>query len=66
MELANLTMAWDLERNKNPTFDKNWNLVKNWSETTRYGQTSQADAEALVQAVTDSTHGVMPWIMNHW
>jgi hypothetical protein len=47
-------------------FDANWTTVKDWNESIRYARKTKAEAEALFQAITDSKHGVLPWIKLHW
>jgi HEPN domain-containing protein len=49
-----------------PAFQINWGIVKDWSEQDRYEQKSRAEALALYNAITDPTHGVLPWIKTHW
>jgi len=43
-----------------------WALVKNWSEQSRYKTYSQADATAMIEALTNVRHGVLRWIRQHW
>ena len=45
---------------------KNWNTFKDWSERTRYQQWTESQARKLFAAVSDPTHGVLPWIKGHW
>lgn len=48
----------------------NWLLVKDWNEAVRYDLKNASDArskaEDLYHAVTESAHGVLPWIRMHW
>jgi HEPN domain-containing protein len=50
----------------NPRFAANWLLVQAWDEKARYGQWSEAEARAIVTAITDLASGVMPWIRANW
>ena len=44
----------------------NWLVAKDWSETARYSLSTQQQAEKLFDAITNPTHGVLPWIRNYW
>ena len=46
--------------------DVNWKIVARWSEESRYKRATQADAEELYKAITDTTDGVLPWIRIRW
>ena len=63
---AGLQTALDLEIGADNRFEANWNVVKDWSEQSRYDQTDQRKAEALIQAVSDKSHGVLRWLKQHW
>ncbi len=60
----------DAERGRaiaaNARLGTNWLIVKDWSETTRYRLSSQLQAEKLVDAIADSTNGVLSWVRSHW
>ena len=47
-------------------FGKNWEVVRRWSERSRYARYTPEDARALMAAVADRYHGVIPWIKQHW
>ena len=49
-----------------PNFGINWGIVKDWSERSRYEHKRKQDAEALLNAVSDSMSGVMAWLRQHW
>lgn len=49
-----------------PAFQANYNLVKEWAEDARYEWWDEAQARTLVAAITDPTHGVLPWIRTSW
>jgi HEPN domain-containing protein len=44
----------------------NWNIVRRWSHLSRYGFFAKKDAEELISAVADRTHGVLACIRKHW
>jgi hypothetical protein len=44
----------------------NWSTVIPWNEESRYARKSQQDAEDLIQAITDISHGVLPWLKGRW
>jgi HEPN domain-containing protein len=47
-------------------FANNWDTVRSLDESSRYLRIAKIDAEDLFDAITDRTHGVMPWIRLHW
>lgn len=49
-----------------PEFSDNWTVVTRWSEGSRYERKSEAEARELFNAITDGSHGVLPWIKLHW
>src|SRR2546428_748431 len=49
-----------------PTLQSNWDLVQSWSEQSRYRKHRPESAKALVEAVSDSRHGVIAWIKLYW
>jgi len=66
VQTAGLETSLDAETTADPRFATNWNVVKDWSEQSRYGQTDQRKAEALIQAISDKGHGVLRWLKRHW
>jgi len=50
----------------NAQLGTNWLIAKDWSEIARYRLSTQQQAEKLVEAITDSKDGVLPWVKNHW
>ena len=58
---------FDRERKRNAYFDSNWATVKDWSEDFRYSvAVSEKLARSLFEAVTNTKHGVLPWLMKRW
>lgn len=53
-----------------PPLAANWNVVaagsEPWSEAARYEEWPEAAARRLYDAVTDPSHGVLPWIRRYW
>jgi len=45
---------------------ENWETAALWKEVSRYERKSQAEAELLYNAITDSAHGVLPWLKQNW
>lgn len=43
-----------------------WGQVSAWQVTARYTPRTQAEAEALYEAITHDPHGVLKWIKNYW
>ncbi len=66
VEVARLDLQRRRDVASNPSLGTNWQIVKDWDEMARYQQWSEPQARNLVSAVTDSTNGVLSWIMVHW
>jgi hypothetical protein len=66
VELADLKSARASAVAANADLGINWQTVKEWSEQDRYRMKTEAQARALVVAVTDNTNGVLPWIKGLW
>jgi hypothetical protein len=64
--LAGLEAVRSIDIGVNPSLAKNWLTVRSWNEKSRYHLKTQSDAEELCSAITDSTNGVMTWIIRHW
>jgi hypothetical protein len=63
---ANLKLALDALTAANGNFSGNWGTTKDWEETSRYQQKTQAEAQALYDAITANPDGVILWIQIHW
>ena len=44
----------------------NWRFVEQWNEQSRYEIKSQGDAQSILDAIGDRTHGVLPWLKKYW
>jgi len=66
VRVADLDDARVDESKRNLRFRNNWDVVKSWSEESRYRTNSASDARGLVEAVTDTNHGVLRWVKQHW
>jgi len=64
--LAGLKTKLDTDVTANANLDGYWDIVRAWKETSRYEQKSQADAQALYDAITRDPDGVFPWVQLHW
>ncbi len=65
--VAELKQALKQERNADPDFDTNWNVVKDWKPERRYQTAAtRRDAHDLYDAITDPGHGVFQWLQRHW
>lgn len=62
---AGLTTDRDEDADADPELESHWSVVKDWNESSRYETKTRAQAEALIKAITDQDHGVLPWIENH-
>jgi hypothetical protein len=64
--LAGVKAQRDADAGQNPALHANWQRAKDWSESSRYVQTAQLDAQLLCNPVVDINHGVMQWIRARW
>jgi hypothetical protein len=66
VRLAGLEAARAADAATNPALALNWSIVKDWRERSRYERHSPAKAQQMIDAVTDSVNGVLPWIKARW
>ena len=66
IKTAELGEQYRIDIGENMQLAANWTIVKDWKEDSRYAIWSPAQARALVEAITEATHGVLPWIERHW
>jgi HEPN domain-containing protein len=66
LALAGLTPALAADAAANPALSTHWGVAKDWTETSRYTQTTEADARALYAAVAAQPDGVLAWIRIRW
>ncbi len=64
--LADLEKHLYSELSTSSTFNVNWETAKKWTETSRYARSTEMQARAMYDAITDPTHGVLTWIKRHW
>jgi len=68
-KLAELAELWDSGEDRSradPEFRKSWEAVRLWTEQSRYRRQSPEDAQKLVEAVDNRSHGVIAWLSLHW
>jgi len=64
-QIARLAGPLEARRRAEPAFRWNWRVVSAWSETVRYqpgGSFNAIRAASLLDAVSDETSGVLPWL----
>jgi HEPN domain-containing protein len=66
LERAVLSTDLDDDTKNDPDLKTNWQIVKDWSEEARYDQTDKNAAQDLYDAITDTKHGVLPWLKLRW
>ncbi|WP_322866384.1 hypothetical protein U5922_009350 [Aquicoccus sp. G2-2] len=64
--LAGLKSDFDIRKKDDTTFAANWAICSEWSPEARYKDMSAAEATFLLVAISDNTHGVLPWIKTYW
>ncbi len=66
MRLAELEDQRAREAAANADFAQNWGIVKDWNERARYARHALFKAQKMLDAITDSVNGVLPWIKARW
>jgi hypothetical protein len=66
LQLANLKPTLEADAAANPALYANWAVAKDWTETSRYQQKTQPEAQALYDAIANHPDGVLPWIRIRW
>lgn len=66
LSISGLRSLHDADIRVDPDLRRHWQAVKDWSEESRYQRWSRTHAESLFTAVTDTNHGVLPWVKRHW
>ena len=66
LQLADLRIELDSAMQANPTMRAGLDTIQDWSEASRYERKADQEALDLIQAIEDSTGGLLPWIMLHW
>jgi hypothetical protein len=64
--LARLAEARNDAANADPLFRVYWGMARAWSEELRYHRIEESEARLLYAAISDDTHGVLPWIRTRW
>jgi len=65
VKVAKLENEFKVERN-NPDFYSRWLRVKEWNEESRYQKHSRQKSIEIYQSITDTNHGVLQWLQQHW
>ena len=67
--LSGLRKKFETEMSKNVPLYENWNLISTtWNEKCRYdccGTKSKQETGDLINAISDSSNGVLTWILNN-
>lgn len=66
VKLAGLESVRKQLANQDKDFNVYWAITKEWSEQSRYEVKQSADAQYLLEAITEQNHGVFQWIKRHW
>ncbi|MFN8526029.1 MAG: DNA-binding protein [Chloroflexota bacterium] len=63
---AKLVTELENQKVSDPSFRTNWLIVDKWKETSRYETRTRIEAQELIDAITDGSHGVLTWLQQHW
>jgi hypothetical protein len=69
LELVRLAGLWaelNAHMQQEPTFQRNWLVVKDWSEASRYGVPLEIEARDLISSISARRYGILPWIKQRW
>jgi HEPN domain-containing protein len=62
--LALLDVALKQREESDADFRIRWDIVLEWTEESRYGEFNTEAAAALIDAIENPEHGVLPWLRN--
>jgi HEPN domain-containing protein len=63
---ANLRVELDSARRASILFDANWAVVKKWNVESRYEVIDRQRSVSMIEAVGESSAGVLPWLQKYW
>jgi HEPN domain-containing protein len=66
LKVADLGKDFQTARLQNADLQASWDIVRKWSEQSRYEIWSQAEADAMIDAVGKPKNGVLPWLKLRW
>jgi HEPN domain-containing protein len=62
--LALLDVALQRHEEGDGDFRSRWEIVLRWTEESRYGEYDRDVTAALIEAIENPEHGVLPWLRN--
>ncbi len=63
---AKLNEEYSKKSGNDLRFQTNWEMVKDWKVDSIYERRSEKEAWGIYNAITEASHGIMPWIEEHW
>ena len=66
VEAAGLLSTLEADLKSSTALNQNWIVALRWDEQSRYAEWPEAKARELFEAITDPSHGVLPWITPRW
>ena len=66
MVLADLKDRHGFDMAADADLSRNWGTAAFWTEASRYESKPETEARELYEAITNSAHGVLPWIKRYW
>lgn len=66
LKASGLLPDWEKDTQADAALTTNWGIVEAWNESVRYERWGQAKAQALYEAISHPTQGVMQWIELRW
>jgi HEPN domain-containing protein len=66
LNMAGLIGEQKKQADADVNFSANWAFVAQWTPECRYEITDQYNAQFLIEAITNTPSGVLPWIRKYW
>lgn len=66
LQLAELQIELELAIQGSPSMRAGLDTIQDWSETSRYDRKADQEALDLLQAIEDTSGGLLPWIRLRW
>ncbi|MHB1701535.1 MAG: HEPN domain-containing protein [Acidobacteriaceae bacterium] len=64
--IAGLDAKLPEDAEADPRFADRWKVVCEWSEQSRYHIYAKQEADVMLDAVSNKTHGAIQWIKRYW
>jgi HEPN domain-containing protein len=66
MTIAGVKVDFEARAKADDVFKANWGIISQWSEQSRYEFKDEFNARALLDAIGNKNHGLLPWLKTLW